>query len=227
MAKKQDINSLIEAQDKELKSRSLANLQNKLAENNEDTSQPNQNVLVKKAFWQKRNIAIISVLFLIVLLSILIPLLLHKNNPVDEFRYCSESDYYVEDSEQSIGQYASANEKNILYFDTETKFELLLSQQYKLNTTNEIICLNEELIGEDYIFSLCVTDNLTELDFSRNYAEICSLKKQMKSTEIYYGADTVNSYAKLEYDGYIYYLKVFDNSSEDYILGLVSELLGV
>lgn len=62
---------------------------------------------------------------------------------------------------------------------------------FKLNTTNEIICLNEELIGEDYIFSLCVTDNLTELDFSRNYAEICTLKKQMKSTEIYYGADTV------------------------------------
>lgn len=225
MAKKQDINSLIEEQDKETKNRIFEKIQDRLVDNDEDISQPNQNVLVKKVFRQKRNIVILSAVLIVILASILIPLLLHKNNPVDNFRYCTEADYYVEDSEQSIGQYVTANDKDILYFDVENKYELLQSQQYKLITTNEIICLNEELIDQDYIFSMYVTDNFTELDFSKNYADVCSYKRQIKATEIFYGSDLVNSYAKFEYNGYIYYLNVFENTNEDYVLSLVIELL--
>ena len=227
MAKRQNIDNLIEKQDTETKNKVFEKLQIKLAENDEDISQPNQNALVKKTFLNKKNIFIISVVFLIILACVLLLLLLPKNNPIDEIRYCSVSDYYVEDSEINIGQYAEANDKDILSFDVENKFELLLTQQYKLNITNEIICLYEEIIDNDNFISVFVTDNKTEIDLLNEFSSSCKTEKQIETVTVSYGTDFENGYAKFEYNGYIYYLKVFDNTNDDYVLSLVAELLDV
>lgn len=226
MAKRQNIDNLIEKQDNETKNKVFAKLQNKLVKNNEDISQPNQNALVKKTFLHKKNIFIISAVFLIILACVLLLLLLPKKNPIDEIRYCSVSDYYVEDSESNIGQYAEANDKDILSFDVENKF-VLLTQQYKLKSTNEVICLYEEILDNDNFISIFVTDNLTEIDLLNEFSSSCKAEKQIKTVNVSYGTDFENSYAKFEYNGYIYYLKALGNTNYDYVLSLVDELIDV
>lgn len=91
MAKENDFNSLIEKQDEETKKRTFEKLQVKLAENDDNISQPNQNVLVKKLFWQKRNIVILCTVFLLIVVGVVLFILLHKSNNTDnfKFRYCT------------------------------------------------------------------------------------------------------------------------------------------
>ncbi len=227
MAKENDFNGLIEKQDEETKKRTFEKLQVKLAENDKDFSQPNQNVLVKKTFWQKRNIVIIGMVFLLLVVGVVLFVLLHKNNNTDnfKFRYCTASDYHIEDSEQTIKQYAEDNKLDILFFDSDNGYEILLSQQYKLNASNEIICLYEELVDYDNFIIIYITDNLTEIELLKNHSTLCKNDTLIKDLNMVYGFDDVNTYAKFEYNNYVYYIQVFENTDTDYVLNLVAELI--
>lgn len=227
MAKENDFNSLIEKQDEETKKRTFEKLQAKLAENDDDISQPNQNVLVKKTFWQKRNIVIIGTAFLLIAVGVVLFVLLHKNNNTDNFkiRYCTSSDYNIEDSEQTVKQYAEDNKLDILYFDAGNGFEILLSQQYKLNETNEVICLYEELVVNDNFIIIYITDNVTEIELLKNYTTLCNEGTHINDLNILYGIDDVNAYAKFENNDYVYYIQVCENNDVDYLLNLVAELI--
>lgn len=226
MAKEKDFNSLIEKQDEETKKRTFEKLQAKLAENDDDISRPNQNVLVKKTFWQKRNIVIIGMVFLLLVVGVVLFVLLHKNNTDNfKFRYCTASDYHIEDSEQTIKQYAEDNKLDILFFDSDNGFEILLSQQYKLNATNEVICLYEELVVNDNFIIIYITDNVTEIELLKNYTTLCNEGTQINDLNILYGIDDVNAYAKFEYNNYVYYFQVWENADIDYLLNLVAELI--
>ena len=197
MAKENDFNSLIEKQDEETKKRTFEKLQVKLAENDDNISQPNQNVLVKKLFWQKRNIVILCTVFLLIVVGVVLFILLHKSNNTDnfKFRYCTASDYHIEDSEQTIKQYAEDNKLNILYFDLDNGYDILLSQHYKLNTTNEVICLYEEVGDIEYVITFLVTDNITEIDLLKNHTTLCNKDTQINDINIL----TISTYIILQF----------------------------
>ena len=225
MSKEKDFNSLIEKQDEETKKNIFEKLQIKLSERDEDKLQSNQNVLIKKIFWRKKNFIIISGIFLLVLTGILLFIFLRKNTDIDDFRYCTSSDYYIEDSELNIEKYVEENKLDVLYFDADKGFEILLSQQYKLNSTNEVICLYEEIFDSACFVRFFVTDNLTEIEQLNVFSLSCKNITTIKSVNIFYGTDYENVYAKFEYNDSVYYIQVSENTDAEHLLNLVAELL--
>ncbi len=227
MSNNQDINKIIEEQDLESKHESLLKLQERLSNEGLDITEPNDVAIKKKNIWNQRNIIVFSFVFILLISGILIPLLL-RTNPKEQIRYCTIEDYTIVDTDSTIQQYAIQTNKNILFFDWTDKADFCFGQQYILNSTNETICVSEETIDfEGVTININITDNKTELDFLENYTNICQLKETVNSVVVMWSKGMSVSYAKFEHNGYIYYFKVSDAPTENYILELINELLKV
>lgn len=227
MSKEQKFHKLIQEQDSEGKER----LWNKIEEQTEKSEQVDigGGVLAKKHVMSKQNIFIIcSVIFLAVLVCIILicKFITNKdNNVIDDFRYCEFGDYYSIDSEESINDYSAANNLNLLYFDWYAEAEYYTDTQYKLNSTDEVICLGEELVDENgnYIIQY-ITDTKTQVDFLNVNIESCINQTTINSVKINYGTVMENAYAYFTYEDYNYYFKL-EAADEDYLLTLLEDLI--
>lgn len=222
MAKDQDIHKIIERQDPDGKAKSWEKLQIKLAEAGEDVS-TDKPATVKKPFWTRRNIAFISVAVVLILSGILIPLLLPRE---PEIRYCTLNDYHVLETEQYISEYATQNNKSMLYFDWKDGAERVIGQQYLLNDTDEAICWYEDgFDAEGVMLYYYVAEKKYDLDILSNYKIICSKINTIDKTEVLYGINTNYLYAMFKHGNYSYYVQVDDAPDEDYIFTVVQKLL--
>lgn len=164
--------------------------------------------------------AILIIALVIILACLFIP---KKDNPI---RYCTASDYYSIETDISIEQYSKDNNLDLLYFNWYENSEVYLDQQYKLNTTNDVICLREELLDSNGVYIIqYITDKNIKIDFLELYLNACVRSQDIDSVNVKYGMTTENTYAFFTYKSSNYYLTLEGTLDEQYVLSLVEELL--
>lgn len=227
MSKEQKFHKLIQKQDEKGKE----SLWNKIEEQTGKSEQAELGggVLAKKQILSKQNLIIICVaalLTLVVGIILICNFIPNKgNNVIDDFRYCEFGDYYSVDSEESISDYATSNNLNLLYFNWYEESLYYADSQFKLKSTDEIICLCEELINESEIkIEQYITDKNIQIDFLSAYSETCTKQINVKSVVINYRSVMNNTFAYFNYDDHSYYFKLeFDD--EEYLLTLLEDLI--
>lgn len=202
MSKEQDFHSLIEQQKSDEKERVWTRLSNKL---NEETTVEIA-VLPKKRFWTlKKVVSVCTSIVILVIIGIGLSIgLLPKNEDVG--RYCEQGDYYTIDSGYTLKEYSQINNNTILYFSWWEESEYYHDFEYRLYSTDEVICFAEEIYDLDDVFiTLYITDNRTEIDFL-DFSNICSYTTTVNDVEIAYGTGAMESRGYFSYHGYKYYL---------------------
>lgn len=225
MSKEQKFHKLIQEQDTDKKEELWNKIENQI--NNEEIDL-GDGVLAKKRLLTKQHKLLIclSALLIVVIIAVLVFRLFKPDEIINEdFRYCNFGDYYSVDSDESISDYSKANSLNLLYFNWFDKTEFYADTQYKMNESDEIICLGEELVDENgyYIYQY-ITDEKTQIDFLKVYSESCIERTVIKSVEVNYGAVMENSYANFSYANYSYYFKL-ESTDTVYLLSLLNELI--
>ncbi len=183
-------------------------------------------VLGKKQRLSRKIIILVSS-FMCLLISIAIILACNlTSKKEDAIRYCGSDEYYYEEVAFSIEQYASDNGKEILFFDWYAESGYYTDFQYKLNTTNEVICLSEELVDENGVYIVQhITDINTDLDFLDFYRTTCNQSINIKSCEVKYSVSSSGSKAYFSFKNHKYYISVEAVEDEEYILRLVEDLI--
>lgn len=237
MSKDRNFHKLIEEQDKEKKNLVWRKIQNQIADGEDDLNIQNYGEVaaLSKSNTKIRLILISATVFLALAVVIFLVIFFNYNqnnedfikNPNDEFRYCTVNDYYLEVTNENLKQYKEKNNLNLLYFDFYDVTEYFADTQYKLNDTNEVICLYEEIYDENFAFiNLFITDNKTDLDAVKFIINASNKQTEINSVNINYGVDLNIICANFEYGGYKYYLSVdYEQSEEQYLLNLLTQLL--
>ncbi len=142
-------------------------------------------------------------------------------------RFCTQEDYYFQAAEMSLQEYAQSIEKDLLYFDWYSVTEYYDAVVYYLKDGEEVICYREDFLSPNVFATvrLHVTDNKTKLDTLTSYEEFCAQEGIISETAILLGHSGAKSKAYWEYEGYRYYLEVSNVPDENYIVGLIEELL--
>ena len=149
-----------------------------------------------------------------------------RNDDTPKSRYCTINEYSVKEAEQTIKDYVIENKKPLNYIDWYDDLEYVFVQHYILNSTNELICLNEEVIDSNGNFCyLYITDNYTELDVLDQFATVCTEQITHNGYKLLYGVDSQISCVIIKDNGYKYYIKVEENLEQNFILSLVDKLL--
>ena len=222
MSKEQGFHKLIKEQNQEEKD----SLWRKIEQQQDEEVIELGEVLGKKHRLSPKTIIIVSsfICLLIGIAIILTCTLTIKKE--DAIRYCGSDEYYQEEVDISIEQYAAENGKEILFFDWYAEAEYYIDLQYRLNTTNEVICLREELVDENGVYIIqYITDIYTQLDFLNFYYTSCNKSTKIESCEIKYGIANSNSYAYFSFKKHNYYLSIEALADEQYILKLVEDLI--
>ena len=225
MSKEQKFHKLIQKQDVEEKE----DLWNKIEQQTEKIEQVELGggVVAKKQPLSKQNkIIICAVALLMAILGIvLICRFVSPKNDDEGFRYCKIGDYYSVDSDESINDYAIANDLDLLYFKWYEESMYYADSQFKLNATDEIVCLCEKLIDENEIeIEQYITQKKTQIDFLNAYSESCNMQTTIKSIEVNYGTFDNDVYVSFSYKNYNYYFK-FESAEQDYVLALLEDLI--
>ena len=227
MSKEQDFHRLIEQQDTERKEELWKRIESQTEEVDDVSNSCNTLAKTRKNVINNKNLLIISSVFLLVaVLTLVTVILIPKNNEIDNLRYCKDGDYYIIKSDITLKQYANQNNLDILYFDWYDEIDYFEEQQFKLNDTDEVICLQEEIIDINGIYLLFyVTDDKTELDLLSIFSDLCIETTTIGATEVKRSINSRDSYAMFAYNGYRYYLKAEEVIEQDYVLSLVNDLL--
>ena len=147
--------------------------------------------------------------------------------PPDENRYCTQSEYTIEETEMTLKEYSLQQDGKILYFDWYEHLDSLSDFSYSLNETSEIISYREELLHSDtgYSVVLSVTDNHTEIESLENYKNSCTETTTVNELPVQYYFYKTKGAIMWEFDGYRYYMEVQNIMSQDELFALVEELL--
>ncbi|MDE5552923.1 MAG: hypothetical protein K2I67_00010, partial [Malacoplasma sp.] len=141
-------------------------------------------------------------------------------------RYCTYSDYYISETDITIKQYGLDTGKSLLYFDWYDTTEYYFNQEYKLNDTDEIICLEENIVDENgALIYLYLTDYHTDIDFIKIDTDNCTNILSINSIDVKWRITSETGYACFSYDKHNYYLKIEGVEDKEYIENLVSTLL--
>lgn len=230
MSREYEFHKLIESQDEQHKKDLWQNIQHSLEEDNSE-AEINGNAIILKSNKQKLKHKIAGLVLSFVVLTIAVIAILIspvRSGPVDNFRYCNKNEYYINDTDKSVKQYAAENNKDIKYFSWFDEVSYFADKQCKLNTTDEVICLYEEIIDlNDAYVQYYITDNKTEIDLIKPITDLCVQTVFLGGVKINCcsHSNEGSSSAWFEYSGYKYYLSVEDGPEQDYVLTLISELL--
>lgn len=218
MSKEAKFHKLIESQDVEEKKRAWETLQAKLAE---ETEVPLPQPKKRKLSWVKLTSVIAS--FVIILAGVLTYILLPKNN----MRYCSSSDYTETIVTQTIKDYATETGESILYLDWyDLTGGTLSNKLFKLNDTEEIICIYEEI--EDFNTGSLIKIYVIKKDIVIDGLQVSTDKiSTIKENSIRwtYSEQAQSADANFSINNYNYYIKVEYPFGEQYILDIVEEML--
>ncbi len=231
MSKERDFHRLIENQNREKKDAMWKKLESRLEEEIDNVESCGEVLVLSKnrnlSYVKYIAISCVVALFLGLTVFLIVNFGFKKNNGFidNENRYCTVNDYYEIETLTTVKQYNIENGKNFLFLDFYDFTEYVSDTQFKLNDTDEVICLHEEIVDADgAIISLYITDNRTDLDVLQSFTSICVEKIYVDSLEIKWGSDMGIASVKFEYGNYNYYFSV-DVVEQDYILQLVELLL--
>lgn len=226
MSKEQDFYKKIQQSNAEENEIMWKKIEPQLADKNEEVEADGE-VLIKKLRPSKFLIIIPIALILLGIAIFLICKFTVKDD-LNEFRYCTLEDYYSSETDLTVEQYNKAFEKDLLYFDWYDTTEYYVDSYFRLKSTDEIICLIEEIVDEDgnYI-TFYVTDNHTEIDVLKRYSDNCSNLLTVGNVKAKWGLSvTANStYTNFSYKGNNYFVVIDNNCEQEYIENLLKNLL--
>ncbi len=231
MSKERDFHRLIENQNREKKDAMWKKLESRLEEEIDNVESCGEVLVLSK----NRNLSYVKyiamscvvALFLGLTVFLIVNFGFKKDDGFidNENRYCTFNDYYKQETVTTIKQYNIENNTDLLFFNFYDFTEYYSCSQYKLNETDEVICLHEEIVAAGgAIISLYITDNRTELDILDKFSTSCINNDVVSSIDVSWGSEFGLAYAKFEYANYNYYFSV-DVVEQDYILQLVELLL--
>ncbi len=231
MSKERDFHRLIENQNREKKDAMWKKLESRLEDEIDNVESCGEVLVLSK----NRNLSYVKYIaiscFVALFLGLTVFLIVNFGFKKDDGfignvnRYCTVNDYYEIETLTTVKQYNFDNDKNFLFFDFYDFTEYVSDTQFKLNETDEVICLHEEIVAAGgAIISLYITDNRTDLDILEIFSTSCINNDVVSSIDVSWGSKFGLAYAKFEYANYNYYFSV-DVVEQDYILQLVELLL--
>jgi len=236
MSKDKDFHKLIEKQDEEKKNLVWRKIQTQTTNDESNLNVENVGeVIALSKNKSKRNFILSAAISALIIIGLILGLLLgfnrkpddFSNSPNDEIRYCTIDDYYIDKTDINIEKYNEENDLNLLYFDYYDKTEYYADAHYKLNNTDEVICLFEEIYDDNFAYiNIYITDNKTDIDAIKFIKNASNKQTEVKSIKVNFGLDLNILCAHFEYNGYLYYLSVeYEQSEEQYIINLIDKLL--
>lgn len=226
MLNENEFHKLIEQQGQESKKKGWEQLEGQLPiDNNEDTDIINSDSTVSRLHLKKLIIpffvfsAVLIICLLIILKSV-------NNEDNSSIRYCSETDYTVIETHQTLKGFSEQEEKNWLFFGWYDETELINDVIYKLNTTGEVICFQETIMDMNtgYIIKMNVTENTIDIDFLTEYKSIEN-ECYINNIVVKWQDGVLSSRAMFQYNGYNYFLEISDMDTPNGILEFVEILL--
>lgn len=231
MSKERDFHRLIENQNREKKDAMWKKLESRLEDEIDNVESCGEVLVLSKnrnlSYVKYIAISCVVALFLGLTVFLIVNFGFKKDDGFigNANRYCTVNDYYEIETLTTVKQYNIENGKNFLFFDFYDFTEYVSDTQFKLNETDEVICLHEEIVAAGgAIISLYITDNRTELDILDKFSTSCINNDVVSSIDVSWGSEFGLAYAKFEYANYNYYFSV-DVVEQDYILQLVELLL--
>lgn len=218
--KENDIHRLIEEQDRENKDALYEKLQSRLNISAEQKAeQPKRRT--------KRTVGIFSIAaacVCVVFLAVMLPFLL-KNGKVDEpgERYCSEDDYTLSDSKQTVKEYVSSTEKDILYIDWYEFSEVTTFIYVSVKDPDDMVYMREKLVNNETgdVINFYITDNRTNIDVIASFKNACEDDYNTHNTAVKYNYNNKKSMAMFEYKGFRYYIELLEPFEENSIKEII------
>ena len=134
-------------------------------------------------------------------------------------------DYHIVPAEISIEDYSNKNDLSLFYFQN---VEFAIAEQFKLNETDEVICLKEEIMDSSgYYLLYYITDINTEIDILTNYTETCNLSLIINNVEVNWGYYVNNTRVLFNYGEWNYYLSIENIVDETSVENLLKTLIRV
>ncbi len=227
MSIERDFEKLVIKQNPEQKKASWQKIQKMLEEDEQETVADIEfgNTLAKGFFSNKRNIIIMVSSALVLLTAAILMLVYLLPEPLPPKRYCTMSDYYMENANVSIEEYSKQNNLSLYYFEG---VEYAFGEHYKLSDTNEIICLKDELIDTNGNYLLYyVTDVYTEIDVLSNYIGVCTNSIHVNSIEAKWGTYMNTICIVFNQGDWNYYINIDNIVEQDYVENLLKTLIRV
>lgn len=216
-----EIHKLIEQQNPEAKERLWQRIKSELdLPDNPPAPAP---VAAKPKVW-KRWTAIAAALVCVITLSIVLPLTLGG----EKVRFCDSEHYTVAGLEQTLKEYSSAHNGNIMYVDWyDSAEEVTTEYAYMKTNVNDIVYFREDIIngetGEELTVS--VTDNRTRVDIFNQYYNNEGNSETVKNISIKYLISFSSSSAIFEYDKHIYYLELAVGNAQERLTEIIESML--
>lgn len=224
MSKERKFHELIEQQNREEKDAVWAKIQQKEAERGVSINPPSRSFSWRK--WMP--IAASSLAVVVIGVFATWGFLSLNNGPSEDNkgRYFDTQSYEIVNTQRTLKDYAQAIGKNLLYFDWYAEIDGLEDYVWQLKDSQEIICFQEEIIdiNTGCKVEIFVTEADIEIeDFS--FDEESSKESEVNGVKTNWRYTRFSAFANFEYEDYTYYLRVKEPLDENYILGLVEELL--
>lgn len=226
MSKEQDFYNKIQQSNAEEKELIWKKIEPQLVDKIDEVETDGE-VLIKKSR-PSRSLLIIPIALILIGVAIFLICKFTVKNNINDFRYCILEDYYSSETDLTIKQYNEINEKDLLYFDWYDTTEYYTDSYFRLKSTDEIICLIEEIVDENgnYI-TFYVTDNHTEIDVLKMYSDNCSGSLTVGTVKANWGLSTTEdvAYVNFSYNSYKYFMVIDNDCDQEYIEGLLMSLI--
>ena len=228
MSKERKFHELIEQQNREEKDAVWARLQQKEAEREQE--KPVSALPKARSFSWRKWVPIVASSLVAVVIGAFATWeflsLKNNGNEDNKGRYFNSQSYEIVDSQLTIKDYSLEMGNRLLYFDWYEETDFCKDKVWQLKDTQEIICYNEEIIdiNTGCLIYMFVRESNTEIeDFSAD--EETDRKSELNGVQVDWRYSKFKANAKFIYEDYTYYLRVDEPIDENYILGLVEELL--
>ncbi len=224
--KERDVHDLIEQQDPEHKQELLDKIKVRIAEENifPQTQQNTEHEPVAAKKKNKLTLVIASVVTACLLcLAIVLPVTLTETKD----RYCAAGDYQEEVLSYNIKEYASNNNKQLLYIDWYSiADEVTTTLNYSVKDRNDMIFISEVYINGYELVTLHITDNKTRVDIMEKWAS-CNVELKINNISVKTQISSKSILAAFEYNGFRYYLQVDNAANQNRVAELVEQMLAV
>ncbi len=226
--RERDVHDLIEQQDPEHKQELLDKIKVRIAEENifPQTQQNTEHEPVAAKKKNKLTLVIASVVTACLLcLAIVLPVTLTETKD----RYCAAGDYQEEVLSYNIKEYASNNNKQLLYIDWYSiADEVTTTLNFNIKNHNDMIFVSEVLVNGETgeIVHLLITDNRTRVDVIEKWSS-CDTESKIGGITVRIKELLDTHLAAFEYNGFRYYLQVDNASNQNRVAELVGQMLAV
>lgn len=223
--RERDIHKLIEQQDPEAKQRIWEKV---CAQIDFDATQPQQATatksITKNNLW-KWITATVAAVVVVVTLAVVLPLMLKDSGT----RFCDYEQYTTETLDQTLGEYFTEHDKNLLFIDLyDDASDVATEYGYNKNNTKDIIYFKETLYNLNSealeIITLSVTDNKTQVDIFEEYYKCNETFIVKDVTVLWQNLNKKTVLSIFEYQQHTYYVEL-ENGDQARLTEIIEGML--